>query len=65
MGMAITIENPTAEDAFQALQSLPKDELARLKMMFLEKNTPKDDEEAAWRQASAQSASQFFEDEEA
>lgn len=64
--MAITIQNPTAEDAFQALQSLPKDELARLKTMFIEGNeeTAEEDEEA-WRQASAQSAIRFFEDEEA
>lgn len=64
--MAITIENPTAEDAFQALQSLPKAELARLKTMFIETySETAAEEEAAWRQASAQSASRFFEDEEA
>jgi len=64
--MAITIENPTAEDAFRALQSLPKDELTRLKTMFIEGNEETaEEEEEAWRQASAQSASQFFEDEEA
>ncbi|HEX8465386.1 MAG TPA: hypothetical protein VF627_12290 [Abditibacterium sp.] len=32
--MPITIENPTAQDAFAALQNLPSDELLRLKEMF-------------------------------
>ncbi len=32
--MPITIENPTAEAAFQALRQLPFDELKRLKEMF-------------------------------
>ncbi len=32
--MPITIENPTAEAAFQALRQLPTDELKRLKEMF-------------------------------
>ena len=32
--MPITIENPTAEAAFAALQQLPEDELARLQQMF-------------------------------
>jgi hypothetical protein len=64
--MSITIHNPTAEDAYQALQSLPKDELARLLMMFSQRNDETaEEEEAAWRQASAQSANRFFEDEEA
>ncbi len=32
--MSITIENPTAEAAFQALRQLPGEELKRLKEMF-------------------------------
>ena len=32
--MSITIESPTAEAAFAALQQLPEDELARLQQMF-------------------------------
>ena len=32
--MSITIESPTAEAAFAALQQLPQDELARLQQMF-------------------------------
>ena len=36
--MAITIENPTAEAAFEALQQLPGEELARLKQMLTEAN---------------------------
>ena len=36
--MAITIENPTAEAAFEALQQLPQEEFARLKHMFAEAN---------------------------
>ena len=63
--MSITIEKPTAEAAFEALQALPESEMARLKTMFLEKSvTADEDEEAAWHQASAHSAARFFEDEE-
>jgi len=36
--MAITIENPTAEAAFAALQQLPQEEFARLKQMFAKAN---------------------------
>ncbi|MDQ3815065.1 MAG: hypothetical protein M3347_14125 [Armatimonadota bacterium] len=32
--MAITIENPTAEAAFEALRQLPSEEFARLKQML-------------------------------
>lgn len=32
--MPITIESPTAEAAYAALQQLPQDELARLQQMF-------------------------------
>ena len=32
--MPITIESPTAEAAFVALQQLPQDELTRLQQMF-------------------------------
>ena len=32
--MPITIESPTAEAAYAALQQLPEDELARLQQMF-------------------------------
>ena len=33
--MPITIESPTAEAAFAALQQLPQDELTRLQQMFV------------------------------
>ena len=36
--MPITIENPTAEAAFAALQQLPQEELSRLKQMFSQPN---------------------------
>ncbi len=63
--MPITIETPTAEAAFQALQALPEAEMARLKTMFLKEATPdQQDEETAWHQASARAAARFFEDEE-
>ena len=33
--MTITIENPTAEAIYEALQQLPSEELARLQQMFV------------------------------
>ena len=36
--MPITIENPTAEAVWQAVQQLPQEELSRLKQMFSQPN---------------------------
>jgi hypothetical protein len=40
--MPITIENPTAEAALEALQQLPSEEFARLKQMLVEANYGED-----------------------
>jgi len=63
--MPITIENPTAEAFFAAFKQLPTLESERFKQLMASENseTP-DEEEAAWRDASARSAARFFEEEE-
>jgi len=64
--MSITIQSPTAEAVWQAVQQLPASEIARLKQMFQEsREESAEEEEAAWRAASARSGARFFEEEEA
>ena len=63
--MNITIENPTAEAAYAALQQLPNAELLRLKTMFDQRvDETAEQEETAWREISHHSAVRFFEEEE-
>jgi len=63
--MSITIQSPTAEAVWQAVQQLPASEIARLKQMFQEsREESAEEEEAAWRVASARSGASFFEEEE-
>ena len=62
--MAITIENPTAEEIYEALKQVPEHEVERLRVMLRESPAEKKDEESAWYQASRTSAARFFEDEE-
>ncbi|HEX8463132.1 MAG TPA: hypothetical protein VF627_00815 [Abditibacterium sp.] len=64
--MSITIEHPTAEAVWQAIQQLPVDEMERLRQLFNRQpeETP-EEEENAWRAASAHSAARFFEEEDA
>jgi hypothetical protein len=63
--MPITIDQPTAEAIYAALQQVPANEIARLREMLQQpvSETP-DEEEAAWRRAASASASRFFVDEE-
>ena len=63
--MSITIENPTAEAIYAAIKSqIPPSEFERLKNLLSHEETP-EEEEAAWRAASAHSAARFFDEEEA
>lgn len=63
--MPITIDKPTAEAFWQAVQQLPQDELKRLKAMLADPNVETaEQEEEAWRAASLQSAARFFDEEE-
>lgn len=62
--MTITIEL-TAEQLFEAAQQLPADEQTRLRELFNRSEESPADEEAAWHRASQQSATRFFEDEDA
>jgi hypothetical protein len=61
--MAITIENPTAEEIYEALKQVPESELERLRVM-LSAGDAEQTEEVAWHQASRTSATRFFEDED-
>ena len=63
--MSITIENPTAEAALEALQKLPLSEMERLKTLLNagHAESPAEEEEA-WRAISAHGAARFFEEEE-
>lgn len=61
--MAITIENATAEEIYEALKQVPESEVERLRMM-LSQDAAGMEEEEAWHQASKTSAARFFEDEE-
>lgn len=62
--MSITIENPTAESVWQAIQQLPQSEIERLKELLSNEEATAA-EESAWRAASAQAATRFFDEEEA
>ena len=64
--MSITIEHPTAEAVWQAIQQLPVNEMERLRQLLNNSSdeTP-EDEENAWRAASAHSAARFFDEEDA
>ena len=47
--MSITIENPTAEAVWQAIQQLPQNEVARLKELFDNSSQPVQiDESTEW-----------------
>lgn len=59
--MSITIENPTAEAAFAALQQLPPDEWEKLTRLIEQVNITPEDE--AFYAASRVAATRFFEDE--
>ena len=63
--MSILIENPTAEAVWQVVQQLPADEIERLKKLINSPRTEtRDEEEVAWCEASVQSATRFFDEEE-
>jgi len=62
--MAITIENPTAEEIYEALKQVPEREMERLRAMLSGSVAEQREEESAWHQASRTSATRFFEDEE-
>jgi hypothetical protein len=62
--MSITIDHPTAEAIYAALQQVPAGEIVRLReMLEAPAAEMQDEEETAWRRASRASASRFFEDE--
>lgn len=61
--MSITIESPTAEAAFEALQKLPLGEMERLRAFLNEQSEGESGEENAWRAASMRSAARFFDEE--
>ena len=63
--MSITIENPTAEEIIAALKSqISTSEFERLKALLAEHEETPEEEETAWRAASARAAARFFDDEE-
>lgn len=63
--MPILIENPTAEAIWQVVQQLPQSEIERLKTMLADSPVETAaQEQEAWRAASLQSATHFFDEEE-
>ena len=63
--MPITIENPTAEAVWQAVLQLPQTEVERLKQMFAASHEETAaQEQEAWHEVSAQSATRFFDEED-
>lgn len=63
--MAIVIDNPTAEEIYEALKQVPAVEITRLREM-LNQPAPETagEESAAWYQASQVSAARFFDEED-